>query len=102
MPVSVELEGESVNKKEAPWRRSPRDLSDEDYIELYRYLYPFQGDPLLWVHLNTDYPYALQGILFFPKVSGRADWEKVKFVSTATRFLSATRSRRSSLVIFCH
>ena len=76
MPVSVELEGESVNKKEAPWRRSPRDLSDEDYIELYRYLYPFQGDPLLWVHLNTDYPYALQGILFFPKVSGRADWEK--------------------------
>ena len=76
MPVSVELEGEVVNKKEAPWRRSPRELTDNDYIELYRYLYPFQGDPLLWVHLNTDYPYALQGILFFPKVSGRADWEK--------------------------
>jgi molecular chaperone HtpG len=28
------------------------------------------------VHLNTDYPYNLQGILFFPKSSGRADWEK--------------------------
>ena len=76
MPVNVELEGESVNKREAPWRKSPRELTDSDYIELYRYLYPFQGDPLLWVHLNTDYPYALQGILFFPKVSGRADWEK--------------------------
>ncbi|WP_115015025.1 molecular chaperone HtpG [Synechococcus sp. UW140] len=76
MPVTVELEGEPVNKKIAPWRQSPRELTDEDYIELYRYLYPFQGDPLLWVHLNTDYPYALQGILFFPKVSGRADWEK--------------------------
>jgi molecular chaperone HtpG len=76
MPVEVQLEGETVNKREAPWRKSPRELSDEDYIELYRYLYPFQGDPLLWVHLNTDYPYNLQGILYFPKSTGRADWEK--------------------------
>ena len=76
LPVEVQLEGETVNKREAPWRKSPRDLSDNDYIELYRYLYPLQGDPLLWVHLNTDYPYNLQGILFFPKSTGRADWEK--------------------------
>ena len=76
MPVEVQLEGETVNKREAPWRKSPRELSDDDYIELYRYLYPFQGDPLLWVHLNTDYPYNLQGILYFPKSTGRADWEK--------------------------
>ena len=58
-----------------PWRESKQNLKDEDYIELYKYLYPFQGDPLLWVHLNTDYPYNLQGILYFPKISGRADWE---------------------------
>ena len=76
LPVAVQLEGETVNKRESAWRKSPRDLSDNDYIELYRYLYPFQGDPLLWVHLNTDYPYNLQGILYFPKFTGRADWEK--------------------------
>ncbi|MEY3462735.1 MAG: molecular chaperone HtpG [Cyanobacteriota bacterium] len=76
LPVAVQLEGETVNKRESAWRKSPRDLSDNDYIELYRYLYPFQGDPLLWVHLNTDYPYNLQGILYFPKLTGRADWEK--------------------------
>jgi len=76
LPVEVQLEGETVNKRQAPWRASPRDLSENDYIELYRYLYPFQGDPLLWVHLNTDYPYTLQGILYFPRISGRADWEK--------------------------
>ena len=76
LPVAVQLEGETVNKRQAPWRQSARELSDNDYIELYRYLYPFQGDPLLWVHLNTDYPYTLQGILYFPKFSGRADWEK--------------------------
>lgn len=76
LPVAVQLEGETVNKREAPWRQSPRDLTENDYIALYRYLYPFQGDPLLWVHLNTDYPYTLQGILYFPKITGRADWEK--------------------------
>ncbi|MEB3156876.1 MAG: molecular chaperone HtpG [Cyanobacteriota bacterium] len=76
LPVEVQLEGETVNKRVAPWRRSARELSDKDYIDLYHYLYPFQGDPLLWVHLNTDYPYSLQGILYFPKITGRADWEK--------------------------
>lgn len=76
LPVEVQLEGETINKVQAPWRRSAKDLTDNDYIELYRYLYPFQGDPLLWVHLNTDYPYSLQGILYFPKIIGRADWEK--------------------------
>jgi molecular chaperone HtpG len=76
LPVEVQLEGETVNKREAPWRTSPRELTDNDYIELYRYLYPFQGDPLLWVHLSTDYPYNLQGILYFPRITGRADWEK--------------------------
>ena len=76
MAVPVQLEGETINKREAPWRKSARDLTDQDYIDLYNYLYPFQGDPLLWVHLNTDYPYNLQGILFFPKQTGRADWEK--------------------------
>ena len=76
MAVPVQLEGETVNKMDAPWRKSARELTDKDYIDLYNYLYPFQGDPLLWVHLNTDYPYKLQGILFFPKQTGRADWEK--------------------------
>ena len=76
MAVPVQLEGDTINKMVAPWRKSARELTDQDYIDLYNYLYPFQGDPLLWVHLNTDYPYNLQGILFFPKQTGRADWEK--------------------------
>ncbi len=62
MPIDVLLEGEVINKKNPPWRKQSNELKDEDYIELYRYLYPFQGDPLLWVHLNTDYPYNIQGI----------------------------------------
>ncbi len=76
MPIEVLLEGEIINKRDPAWRRPSQELKDEDYIELYKYLYPFQGDPLFWVHLKTDYPYTLQGILFFPKITGRADWEK--------------------------
>ena len=76
MPIDVLLEGECINKKNPPWRKNPSDLKDEDYIELYKYLYPYQGEPLLWIHLNTDFPYNIQGILYFPKLTGRADWEK--------------------------
>ncbi len=76
MPIDVLLEGECINKKNPPWRKKTSELKDEDYIELYKYLYPYQGEPLLWIHLNTDFPYNIQGILYFPKLSGRADWEK--------------------------
>ena len=76
MAVPVQLEGRNHQQDGCPLAQKCRDLSDQDYIDLYHYLYPFQGDPLLWVHLNTDYPYNLQGILFFPKQTGRADWEK--------------------------
>ncbi len=76
MAVEVRLDGEIVNQMNPLWRRNSNELEDKDYIELYKYLYPFQGDPLLWIHLNTDYPYNLQGILYFPKTTGRADWEQ--------------------------
>lgn len=76
MPVPVKLEGDTVNRCKAPWRQSPSELKDEDYRELYRYLYPFQGDPLLWVHLSTDYPYNLRGILFFPKLQENSQWDQ--------------------------
>ena len=45
MPIDVLLEGESINKKNPPWRKNPSELKDEDYIELYKYLYPYQGEP---------------------------------------------------------
>jgi molecular chaperone HtpG len=76
MPVPIELDGEVINKKDAPWKQSPSSLSDEDYLELYRYLYPFQEEPLLWVHLNTDYPFVVNGILYFPKLRPDVDVTK--------------------------
>ena len=76
MPVKIILDGEQINRQRAIWKESPQSLTDEDYLEFYRYLYPFQEDPLLWVHLNTDYPFLLNGIVYFPKLKPDVDVSK--------------------------
>ena len=76
MPVPIKLDGEVLNKQKAPWRESSNNLTKEDYLEFYRYLYPFQEEPLLWVHLNTDYPFIINGILYFPKMRPDVDVTK--------------------------
>ncbi|MBD2301420.1 molecular chaperone HtpG [Nostoc sp. FACHB-190] len=76
MPVPIKLDGEVLNRQKAPWRDSPSSLTKEDYLEFYRYLYPFQEEPLLWVHLNTDYPFIINGILYFPKMRPDVDVTK--------------------------
>jgi molecular chaperone HtpG len=76
MPVPIKLDDEVLNQQKAPWRESPSNLTKEDYLEFYRYLYPFQEEPLLWVHLNTDYPFIINGILYFPKMRPDVDVTK--------------------------
>ncbi|MFB8791395.1 MAG: molecular chaperone HtpG [Potamolinea sp.] len=76
LPVPIKLDGEEVNQHKALWKESPQNLTKEDYLEFYRYLYPFQEEPLLWVHLNTDYPFLLNGILYFPKLMPDVDVTK--------------------------
>lgn len=76
MPVQIRFEGERINQEKALWKQSPQDLKKEDYLEFYRYLYPFQEEPLLWVHLKTDYPFILDGILYFPKLKPDVDVTK--------------------------
>jgi molecular chaperone HtpG len=76
MPVAIKLEGEQINRQRALWKESPQSLTKEDYLDFYRYLYPFQDEPLLWVHLNTDYPFLLNGILYFPKLKPDVDVTK--------------------------
>ncbi len=76
MPVPIKIDGEMINQQRALWKESSQNLTKEDYLEFYRYLYPFQEEPLLWVHLNTDYPFLLNGILYFPKLRPDVDVSK--------------------------
>lgn len=57
-----------INNPAPLWVKSPSELSDEDYLNFYKELYPFAEPPLFWIHLNVDYPFTLTGILYFPKV----------------------------------
>ncbi|TGK20143.1 molecular chaperone HtpG [Leptospira fluminis] len=73
LPVSIFVKGEQANKKNPLWSAAPSSLKKEDYEEFYRYLFPFAGEPLFHVHLNVDYPFRLQGILYFPKLRHELD-----------------------------
>lgn len=65
-----------INNTEPQWTRKPSELTDEDYRNFYRELYPGQDDPLFWIHLNVDYPFTLTGILFFPKIKNNIEVTK--------------------------
>jgi molecular chaperone HtpG len=76
LPVAIHLEGDVVNDQNPLWTRMATELSDDDYIDFYRKLYPFSDDPLFWIHLNIDFPFNLKGILYFPKLTTEFDVTK--------------------------
>ena len=67
-----------INKVEPLWARKPADLTDEDYKEFYRALYPMGEEPLFHIHLNVDYPFNLTGILYFPKIKNNVEISRNK------------------------
>lgn len=67
-----------INDTEPLWKKSPSDLSDEDYKQFYQQLYPYSAPPLFWIHMNIDYPFNLTGILYFPKISNQIEAQKNK------------------------
>ncbi|PRY14839.1 molecular chaperone HtpG [Pontibacter ummariensis] len=78
LPVPVEFEGEVINNPNPIWTKQPSDLTDEDYKNFYKELYPFSEPPLFWIHLNVDYPFNLTGILYFPKIKNEFELQRNK------------------------
>ncbi len=76
---SKEVEVDNIiNNPHPAWKKQPNDLTDEDYQNFYRELYPFGQPPLFWIHLNIDYPFNLTGILYFPKLNNSLEVQKNK------------------------
>ena len=67
-----------INNTNPLWKKSPSELSEQDYINFYKELYPYSSDPLFWIHLNIDYPFNLTGVLYFPKIETNFDIQKNK------------------------
>ncbi|PJZ36205.1 molecular chaperone HtpG [Leptospira levettii] len=76
LPVSIFVQGEKANREKPLWSEEPSKLSPEDYKDFYSYLFPFSGESLFHIHLNVDYPFRLQGILYFPKLTHELEASK--------------------------
>ncbi|MGB0934280.1 MAG: molecular chaperone HtpG [Lishizhenia sp.] len=76
--ISVEKPNQ-VNNVAPAWTKAPSSLTEEEYGEFYRELYPMSFDqPLFHIHLNVDYPFNLTGILYFPKINEKVEVQKNK------------------------
>ena len=67
-----------INNTVPAYIKAPADLKEEDYINFYNELYPFSEPPLFWIHINTDYPFNLKGVLYFPKYKPNTDLNRNK------------------------
>lgn len=76
LPFPIYLNGSQINKKQPLWLKNASECSEAEYLDFYHSLYPLEPDPIFWIHLNVDYPFHLKGILYFPKISKRFDWNQ--------------------------
>lgn len=77
--VEIEVEKDAIiNNTQPAWVKTPASLTDEDYKDFYRELYPYAEEPLFHIHLNVDYPFNLTGILYFPKLKNNVEVQKNK------------------------
>jgi molecular chaperone HtpG len=67
-----------INDTNPIWTKQPTELTDEDYLNFYRQLYPMSDEPLFWIHLNVDYPFNLTGVLYFPKLKNDFEIQRNK------------------------
>lgn len=65
-----------INNVDPLWTRKPTEITEEQYREFYRELYPMSEEPLFSIHLNIDYPFHLTGILYFPKIRNNFEIRK--------------------------
>ncbi len=73
LPVPIRLGDEVINPDPPLWVRTQGELKDEDYVAFYKKMFPADEEPYFWVHVNADFPFHLQGVLFFPRPSRHDD-----------------------------
>jgi molecular chaperone HtpG len=76
LPVPIFFEDKQINVTDPAWTKKPSELTNEDYQNFYKQLYPYGEAPLFWIHLNVDYPFNLTGILYFPKIKQSYEIQK--------------------------
>jgi molecular chaperone HtpG len=66
-------EPKPINDTHPLWTKHPNECTDVEYKDFYNKVFMDYKEPLLWIHLNMDYPFNLKGILYFPKINTEYD-----------------------------
>ncbi len=72
-PAKPDEKIEPLNDTNPLWKKNPKDCTDEEYKKFYRDTFFEFQDPLFWIHLNMEYPFRMQGIIYFPKLKHEFD-----------------------------
>ena len=62
----IKLNGEHINKVEALWTKNKKDITEEQYIEFYKFTAHAMDKPRYIMHFSADAPLAINALLFTP------------------------------------
>ncbi|RMG34153.1 MAG: molecular chaperone HtpG [Gammaproteobacteria bacterium] len=69
-------EWEQVNKGTALWMRNKSEISDEEYIDFYKYLTHDFEEPLAWTHNRVEGKQEYTSLLYIPKHAPFDLWDR--------------------------
>lgn len=67
VPFSILLDGEKINTIQALWTKNKNEVTEEEYVEFYKYIANDFDEPLFRFHLSLDAPLSINALLFVPK-----------------------------------
>ncbi len=67
VPFPIKIDGETVNTVQALWTKNRNEITDEEYVEFYKFIANAADEPLHRLHFSTDAPLAINALLFVPK-----------------------------------
>lgn len=67
IPFPITVDDDVANQQTALWRRSPRDVEDEEYTNFYRQLTLDYREPALHLHVVADAPIQFYSVLYVPQ-----------------------------------
>lgn len=67
VPFPINLDGEKVNTVQAIWTRSKNEITDEEYVEFYKFIGNAVDDPQYRLHFSADAPLAINALIYVPK-----------------------------------
>ena len=64
--LPVVIDEEQINRAKAIWTQSPSDVSDEDYVDLYKHVSMDWQEPMTKLHIRAEGTLQFNAILFIP------------------------------------